>query len=254
MIDKQLFDLYKRALDGNAELIQAEFSGLLAQLKDMPAAEIRAMLKALYPLIVEQYGSYAAVASMEFYEMVREQAQLPTRYDASAFIPDNEKLLAYDAGQLVTGADIEKMLADLQAQAIQRTMQYADETIYENARADPAHPKWALVPSAGACGWCQMIASRGFDYASKSKVENTRHPHCKCIPVIDFDTDNPSLEGYDPDALFSKYKSARDEVDKTVWDEWEALTDEERARYGAKGRGAFDHFKRNKIVDAMTKL
>ena len=83
-------------------------------------------------------------------------------------------------------------------------MGYADATIQGNAMADPAHPRWALVPHAGACDWCRMIGSRGFVFKSSATAGAERHPSCRCIPVADF-SDSPALDGYDPAALYDEY-------------------------------------------------
>ena len=98
----------------------------------------------------------------------------------------------------------------LAARAVQRAMGYADATIQGNAMADPARPRWALVPHAGACDWCRMIGSRGFVFKSSATAGAERHPSCRCIPVADF-SDSPALDGYDPAALYDEYRAKHPE-------------------------------------------
>lgn len=249
MVDKDLFEIFKKALDGNLELMGQSFADLAKQCEGMGAKARRKFLRQAYIQLVAQHGAYASVAAMEFYQMARELAQPSTLYEASAFVPEIDGLLEYDVGSILTlQDDVEKLIKKLYSTGSERVMAYADETIQENANADPAHPKWALIPNAGSCGWCQMIASQGFVYSSARTAKNTRHPNCRCTPVVDFDTRNPSLDGYDPDKLYDKYKDARKSAERDAWKDWQELTQSERDKYGSNRRGAYDHFLRNRIV------
>jgi hypothetical protein len=66
-------------------------------------------------------------------------------------------------------------------------------------------PLWAIVPQPGACAFCLTVASRGFKYRSESAAGRQRHDGCRCTPVVDHDTKNPALEGYDIKALEDLY-------------------------------------------------
>ena len=116
-------------------------------------------------------------------------------------------LLASDVDEALRNSAVAAALA---ARAVQRAMGYADATIQGNAMADPAHPRWALVPHAGACDWCRMIGSRGFVFKSSATAGAERHPSCRCIPVADF-SDSPALDGYDPAALYDEYRAKHPE-------------------------------------------
>lgn len=253
MIDHELYAIYETALETNLALMQESFGRLPEQLEQFTESEKRKLLGATYVKLVRRHGSFAAVSAVEFYDELRSLSQVNQPYEAAVFYPDNYGLLLYDAAKAAEAVDIEKSIGKMMSVGTQRVMEYADETLWENAKSDPARPKWALVPHPGACAWCQLIASNGFMYTHAMAVENTRHPNCRCRPVVDFDTENPRLEGYDPDALYERYAKARDEVDKTAWDEWQELTPERQAEYGGKRRGDYDHFKRNKIIAAMSK-
>ncbi len=252
MVDRELFEVYRKALEGNLNLMWRSFEEVARQCEGMTAQEQRSFLARSYMQLVSQHGAYASVSAMEFYQMARELESLPARYEATAFVPQNEGLVEYDARAILDAPQgVEKLISKLFSTAEQRVMEHADESLIENARADPAHPRWALVPRAGACGWCQMIASQGFVYKARGKVDNARHPSCRCIPVIDFDTKSPSLEGYDPDVLYGRYKEARKAAENDAWKEWQELPESEREKYGGKRRGAYDHFLRNRIVARM---
>lgn len=252
MISTEDFESYRRALDTNADLIQAAILDLGRSLVGLSGDELLNVLSSAYYSLVNEYGSYAAAVAVEFYEQQRATSNLKP-YEAEQFSPDNHGLLYYDAQQaLQLGMEIDSVLTELAGKSQQRVMEYADETLIQNASRDPAKPKWALVPSTGACAWCRMMASNGFMYSSKVSANRARHPHCLCTPVIDFGTD-AGVDGYDPDALYDEYKAAYDKAKETAWDEWSALTKEEKDKYKVKGRGAFDHFLRNKTLQIMGK-
>lgn len=249
MVPRDLFEAYESALHSNIELMRTAFADLLAECAMMEPMEAKRYARKAYLALVKRYGPFASVAAMEFYEQVRESAALKTTYKATAFVPDIDALLEYDANLASEAADISKMIDRLFGSGTERVMQHADETITQNAAADPAKPKWALVPHIGACGWCRFIASRGFDYVSSDKV--ARHANCKCSPVADFDTKHPHLDGYDPSALHDEYRRAREAVEDDARATWDTMTQEEREKYKTKGRGAYDHYLRNRIVEAM---
>lgn len=250
MISRKLFEAYEEALHGNIELLRNAFAEVLKECGTMETAATRQYVRQMYLAIVSRYGSFASVAAMEFYETVREQAAIRSSYKASAFVPDNEGLLEFDVTAAMSmSSDIQKLLDRLFGNATERVMQYADETILENAMNDPARPLWALVPNPNACGWCRLIASRGFDYVSEDKV--ARHANCKCSPVVDFDRNNPRLDGYDPKKLEDEYRIARESIEEEARAQWDEMTQEERDKYKKNGRSAYDHFLRNKIVYAI---
>lgn len=235
MIPREEFDRYDVALTTAAGLARAAVEALLA---GSPPPD---QLAAAYAGLVRAYGSAAAAAAVELYRSLRAAQAPPTGYEAVVFAPDDAGLLAWDAANA----------ASLPDSAMQRVMGYADETLLRNAAADPARPRWALVPHAGACAWCRLMASQGFVYSSEASV--ARHPNCTCTPVVDFDATSPSLEGYDPGELYDEYRLARAEAEDAAREEWAAMSPEERVAYKAKGRGAYDHFLRNRIVQAMSR-
>ena len=79
---------------------------------------------------------------------------------------------------------------------------------------------WARVPSSREpCAFCLMLASRGGVYRSE-KVAKTGfsgkkyHGDCHCVPVlVRGPEDYP--KGYDPDALYDAYATARGAADST---------------------------------------
>ena len=215
MVDKELFDAYEAALGANAALFSRAVRDLADEVDGMTAKDMRTYLMGRYPSLVRAYGTVAAEAAREFDEMQRAIAGGAAKfgnYEAVTAYP--EQLDAESAIQVnaVTARDGKpsgaSVYAYLDGQGTRSVMSCSDATMDANCKRDPANPKWALVPHPGACAWCVMIGSRGFMYQSERTVGAQRHNGCKCTPVVDFDTKNPSLEGYDQRKLEQRYLEA----------------------------------------------
>ena len=155
------------------------------------------------------------------------------------------------ATEATGGRAAASVLDALAGRSQQRVMAYADETLVRNAQADPAHPRWAIVPHAGACPWCVMLGSNGFMYRSEGTADASRHPHCKCAPVVDFDVGNPSLAGYDPAAMRSAYRTCEEAVEDDARRKWASMGAEERARHTRRGKPSYDAYLRNRVAAEM---
>ena len=252
MIDDELFGRYARAIDANADLLKAAVLSLESSLSGVPDAQLPQAMGALYASLVAEYGGYAAAIACDFYESQREISGVSGSYEPAMADPADRALLYHDAREASSSsAGLQSALGKLQCKAVQRAMEQADATVIGNASRDPAHPLFALVPHAGACGFCVMLASNGFVYHSKARANASRHPSCRCRPVADFDTGNPSLAGYDPDAMRAAYRNAKKKVEEDARAKWEAMDAEERGRWAVKGKGAYDHYLRNRVAAEM---
>ena len=86
----------------------------------------------------------------------------------------------------------------------------ANRTMAENCARDGV--RYARVPvGAETCGFCIMLASRGFAYTTPEAASHA-HDGCDCKVVPGFD--GVEVEGYDPDALYDLYSDARDRVEE----------------------------------------
>lgn len=255
MVDREVFDEYERGLTGNAEFAADAVRTLVEMLSGASFESLADRLMEGYIALVRTYGSVAATIAVEFYRELRAASGVSVPYEPTIFPADDSNLLPRDVRQAIkeSGGDLGKLASKLADVSQQRVMEHADQALVSNAKRDPAHPKWALVPHAGACAWCRFLGSQDFRYSSEAKALASRHPNCLCTPVVDFDTRNPSLDGYDPDSLFGEYADARSRIEAEARGQWDSMTAAERERYRRKGRSAFDVFLRNKIVGAMGK-
>lgn len=71
--------------------------------------------------------------------------------------------------------------------------------------------KFARVPTGNeTCGFCIMLASRGFVYSSEDAASGLNHYHSGCDCRVVPSWDKSSVDGYDPDAYYEQYKEAYD--------------------------------------------
>ena len=254
MIDRDLYESYARALGTNADMAQRALSGVMdLGLSGLSGADLSDALSDAMVALVRTYGPRAATVAVELYRAQREASGVASAYEATASTSvDDAAIRAATMAEASLHQSRDGLSKALSGQLVRHVNSMADDTLTDNARRDPAHPRWALVPHVGACGWCLMIASRGFDYARKDRVP--RHNSCRCTAVVDFDRESPSLEGYDVDALRDRYSLARSSVEADAQGEWDAMDEGQRRSYRRKGRGAYDVYLRNRIAGAMGHL
>lgn len=260
MVDYELFERYKDALGTNADLFSRAVRALADEVDGMGSDQMREHLGGQYPDLVRAYGTVAAEAAREFYEKQRGisgVADMLGDYAAVTSYPDwldaesAKQVNAVSAGVGYAVGDI--VYGFLEGRGLRSVMGCADSTLDYNASRDPAHPKWALVPHAGACAWCNMLGSRGFTYQSELTVGAARHNRCKCTPVVDFDTDNPKLKGYDPDELLDRYKKAEESGETRFRQRRPKKTRryEKRARKTVSAQAS--HYQADKLIEYLSK-
>lgn len=83
------------------------------------------------------------------------------------------------------------------------------DTLLNNSLRDGAEFAW--IPSGDTCAYCIMLASNGWQRASKKALKNGHashvHNNCNCTYAIRFD-ENTEVEGYDPEYYLDIYDNA----------------------------------------------
>ncbi|MGN0056468.1 MAG: hypothetical protein ACI360_08545 [Atopobiaceae bacterium] len=251
MVDRALYDSYHLALSNLSDAAERRIIELMGQIGSLELDGDYVRAAALYDKAVTEFGRVAADAAREFYQTQRDMSDLDTEYVATQGQDIPAAYAARDVSDARHGGmSPAQAVAWLSAKGSKRVLDHADYVIGYNARRDPAHPMWAVVPGPTACGFCVMVASNGWFMHSRP-VDAKRHAHCKCNVVADFDTDNPALDGYDPEAMRVAYSRAEETVHDDVERRWDSMTAEERSRYVRNGKVSKDKFKTEQVVAEM---
>lgn len=89
---------------------------------------------------------------------------------------------------------------------------YIRRSAYEAMKASckDGHVRWARVPTGReTCGYCFMLASRGFEYVSEDTAKAGSHVGCDCI-VVPGKHGRTEVEGYDPAALHERWRECQE--------------------------------------------
>ena len=260
MVDSELFERYETALGTNAELFSRAVRDLSDEVDGMQAEQMREHLGERYPALVRAYGMVAAEAACEFYDAQRAISGVADTYGEYEAVVSYPEWLDVESAKQVNAvsAGVGQAVGDavygfLEGRGMKSVMGCADSTLDYNASRDPAHPKWALVPHLGACAWCNMLGSRGFVYQSELTVGAARHNRCKCTPVVDFDTANPKLKGYDPDELLDRYKKAEESGETRFRQRRPKKTRRYEKRTRKTVSAQASHYQADKLIDYLSK-
>lgn len=202
-ISRQRLNQYRselNALDDDArrymraKLAEVIYSGDLATIRKTAITAIAE--------INETYGEGAKFLANEFLEEI---LSLPTKYYNVIDIDEQQKKIRWAVGQEKALAHIEK----LAGYAVKRS---AFENLRMNCELNGV--KYARIPTGlETCGFCFMLASRGFVYnsAGLAGLNGGYHSNCDCVIVPQKEglDDDMQVEGYYPSELKEKYKQAR---------------------------------------------
>ena len=113
--------------------------------------------------------------------------------------------------------------------AVERMVKQAGaDTTLKNAVRDGA--EWAWIPQGETCSFCIMLASNGWQPASKATINGRHaehiHANCDCQFAVRFGG-KPRYPGYDPD----KYREIYDSAEGLTWEE--KLNSMRREEYAA---------------------
>ena len=194
------------------------FSGVLSS----DAIDAKAALEEFMPLLVRQYGELAATVAADFFDELRDAAEVQGAFNAVMAEPvEVERIQAstrWAIGPLFAATPgIEQALQQLEQVADRMTLEPGRQTIVLSAASDPSKPRWARVPVGDTCAYCLIYASRGAIYTSKETAlfkggtGDKYHDFCNCTPTAIW-SDDDLPEGYDPDALYEIYKKASDQA------------------------------------------
>lgn len=161
----------------------------------------------------QDYANAAASAAAQFTEDVvswtgkRVKAAMAVN-SAEANRERLTKSVRYHARKILDGHPLEFVDA-MVAKTRTDVSAYANRTVIQSAVANKV--AYARVPTGReTCGFCLMLASRGFVYANSRTAGEFDHFHdnCDCRIVPSYALDS-TLEGYDPSVYLAQYAQAR---------------------------------------------
>ena len=179
--------------------------------RNHPDADINELVNITY-YYCDHYGNAAAELACEMYEEMA---------DASGkVIKTAEPAMTSTRGEIysaIQGALLRTQNPDaIGAIAGRKVKTVGLDTLINNSLRDGAEFAW--IPSGDTCAFCIMLASNGWQRASKKALKNGHashvHNNCDCTYAIRFD-ENTEVEGYDPEY----YKSVYDSADGHNWRE-----------------------------------
>ena len=150
------------------------------------------------------YGESAASIACEFYDAVAvaSNANIPSAEPAPT--------VSYqEVAKAIRGTGKSENI-DLMANSIGRLVKMAGvDTTMQNALRDGA--EWAWIPSGDTCAFCLLLASRGWQKASKKAIKGGHaehiHANCDCTYAVRFNRET-NVEGYDPTLFLDIYENA----------------------------------------------
>ena len=157
--------------------------------------------------VATRYGEGSAELACQMYDAIAEvsHAHVPAAEPAATATFGEIARAVY--GTMASGRNPEAVGA-----AVGRSVKLVGlDTLQQNALRDGA--EWAWIPAGDTCPFCLMLASRGWERASKKAIKNGHaehiHSNCDCTYAVRFSKD-VDVEGYDPDALYDQYINAGD--------------------------------------------
>lgn len=170
-----------------------------------PEADTDALIRYAYALVTK-YGEGSAELACQMYDALAE-AQGVT-------LPAAEPAPTATYGE-VTGMvkATQDSPANLQSGVSRMVKQAGADTTAHNAIRDGA--EWAWVPHGDACPFCRMLASNGWQRASKNLLKKGHaqhiHANCDCEFAVRFSRDF-DVSGYDPEEYLRQYRDAGSDV------------------------------------------
>ena len=219
-----------------------------------PEADTAALIRYAYALVTK-YGEGSAELACQMYDALAE-AQGVT-------LPAAEPALTATYGE-VTGMvkATQDSPANLQSGVSRMVKQAGADTTAHNAIRDGA--EWAWVPHGDACQFCRMLASNGWQRASKNLLKKGHaqhiHANCDCEFAIRFDH-RTTVAGYDPEKYLAQYNAAGGDINAMRRIDYAARKDainaQKRAAYAVKNAlpkiQNFNPLPENQVVDVLRK-
>lgn len=196
-----------------------------------PEADTDALIRYAYALVTK-YGEGSAELACQMYDALAEAQGIA--------LPAAEPAPTATYGE-VTGMvkATQDSPSNLQSGVSRMVKQAGADTTVHNAIRDGA--EWAWVPHGDACPFCRMLASNGWQKASKNLLKKGHaqhiHANCDCEFAVRFSREF-DVSGYDPEKYLRQYRAAGSDVNAMRRIDYAARKDainaQKRAAYAAQ--------------------
>lgn len=224
MAARDVVERYRADLQDLTALAARDVSLLLSEVRGSPIGEVREILTAVVPDLVEPFLGASGELAATWYEDLRSAASVSGTFYADTVvegIPASkaERLARWAVAPLAAdeGA-IPDVLSRLSG-AVQRAVFDAGrDTVVGNTRRDPVRVGWQRMARPGSCAFCGLLASRGAAYESRESASRTSsgeryHDHCHCVATPIFrGTEMAELASADAERFRAMYEQARSEA------------------------------------------
>ena len=183
--------------------------------------------------LVTKYGEGSAELACQMYDALAE-AQ-------GALVPAAEpaETASYNEVARMVNATKDQNPANLPNGVSRLVKRAGADTSLRNAARDGA--EWAWVPHGDTCPFCRMLASNGWQRASKNLLKKGHaqhiHANCDCEFAVRFSREF-DVSGYDPEEYLRQYRDAGSDVNAMRRIDYAARKDainaQKRAAYAAR--------------------
>ena len=170
-----------------------------------PEADTDALIRYAYALVIK-YGEGSAELACQMYDALAETQGVT--------LPAAEPAPTATYGEVTGMVKATQDSPPSLQQGVSRMVKQAGaDTTAHNAIRDGA--EWAWVPHGDACPFCRMLASNGWQRASKNLLKKGHaqhiHANCDCEFAVRFSRDF-DVSGYDPEEYLRQYRDAGSDV------------------------------------------
>ncbi len=173
-------------------------------LKNLSPAARQEIINWVYD-ITATYSEASAELACQMYDAISEASGVSVPPAEPAPVPE------YKEVAIATNGTLKTLNPDIVAQASARLVKRTGvDTTMNNAIRDGA--MWAWIPMGDTCAFCHMLASNGWQRASKKAMRNGHadhiHANCDCTYAVSYRGGEEYENIYDPDELYAEYNEA----------------------------------------------
>lgn len=212
-VSEQSWKNYIARLRAVSDEAGRKFEKFFAQVAD-PLSDVGRKSLSWYAFVLgRDYGEAAAELACEMYDSMVAAAGMEMGRPAGWIEPavPAQTATLEEAAKTVNGVLKTSQNPSELSGAVSRLVKMAGvDTTLQNAIRDKAQFAW--IPSGDTCPFCIMLASNGWQYASKKTLKNGHaqhvHSNCDCTYGVRFG-DSTEIEGYDPEAYLKQYYNGK---------------------------------------------